>query len=54
MDIQITSLDGDASGSVTLSDDVFGLEPRQDILQRNGPLAARQATPGHARHEGPL
>ena len=34
MDIQITSFDGSASGSVTLADDVFGLEPRADILQR--------------------
>ena len=35
MDIQISTLDGGAgSGSVSLSDDVFGLEPRQDILQR--------------------
>ena len=35
MDIQISTLDGgEGSGSVSLSDDVFGLEPRQDILQR--------------------
>lgn len=35
MDIQITSIDGgSAGGSVSLDDTVFGLEPRQDILQR--------------------
>ena len=34
MDVNVSTLDGSQSGSVTLSDDVFGLEPRQDILQR--------------------
>ena len=34
MDIQVTSLDGKAEGSVTLKDDIFGLEPRADILHR--------------------
>ncbi len=34
MDIQITSLDGNAAGSVTLKDEIFGLEPRADILHR--------------------
>lgn len=35
MDIQITSIDGgSAGGSVSLDEAVFGLEPRQDILQR--------------------
>ena len=34
MDIQITNFDGSSNGSVSLSDDVFGLEPRADILQR--------------------
>ncbi len=34
MDIQITSLDGTDAGSVTLKDEIFGLEPRADILHR--------------------
>ena len=34
MDIKVTSLDGKASGKVSVSDAVFGLEPRQDILHR--------------------
>ena len=34
MDIKVSKLEGGESGSVTLSDDVFGLEPRADILQR--------------------
>ena len=34
MDIALSSFDGKASGKVSLSDDIFGLDPRQDILQR--------------------
>ena len=34
MELQITSLDGKAGGSVTLKDEIFGLEVRQDILHR--------------------
>jgi len=34
MELQITNLDGKDVGSVTLKDDVFGLEPRVDILHR--------------------
>jgi len=34
MELQITSLDGKNVGSVTLKDEVFGLEPREDILHR--------------------
>src|ERR1700759_2914215 len=34
MDIQVISLDGQDAGSVTLKDDIFGLEPRADILHR--------------------
>jgi large subunit ribosomal protein L4 len=34
MDIQVTSLDGKDAGSVTLKDEIFGLEPRTDILHR--------------------
>ncbi|MCY6380865.1 50S ribosomal protein L4 [Hoeflea prorocentri] len=34
MDLKVTTLEGKAAGKVSLSDTVFGLEPRQDILQR--------------------
>ena len=34
MDIQVTSLDGKDAGSVTLKDEIYGLEPRPDILHR--------------------
>jgi large subunit ribosomal protein L4 len=34
MELQITSLDGKAGGSVTLKDEIFGLEVRADILHR--------------------
>jgi large subunit ribosomal protein L4 len=34
MQLKITTLDGEEKGSISLSDDIFGLEPRQDIIQR--------------------
>ena len=34
MDVQVTTLDGKAAGSLTLSNDIFGLEPRTDLIQR--------------------
>lgn len=34
MDVQVIKLDGKAAGNVSLSETVFGLEPREDILQR--------------------
>ena len=34
MELAITTLDGEAKGSVSLSDAIFGLEPRQDLIQR--------------------
>jgi large subunit ribosomal protein L4 len=34
MDIQVTSLDGKDAGSLSLKDEIFGLEPRTDILHR--------------------
>ena len=44
MDIKITTLSGGEAGSVTLADEIFGLEPREDILQRvvRWQLAKRQ------------
>ena len=34
MELQVKTLDGKAAGSVAVSDDVFGLEPRADIMAR--------------------
>jgi large subunit ribosomal protein L4 len=34
MELKITSLDGKKSGSVTVSDEIFGLEPRTDLIHR--------------------
>jgi large subunit ribosomal protein L4 len=34
MELQITSFDGKTSGSVKLSDAIFGLEPRPDLIHR--------------------
>src|SRR6266403_5615707 len=34
MELKITTLDGEAKGSVKLSDAIFGLEPRPDLIQR--------------------
>ncbi len=44
MDMKITTLEGKEAGSVSLSDAIFGLEPRADIIQRcvNWQLARRQ------------
>ena len=45
MELKVTTLEGKAAGDVTVSDDIFGLEPRADILQRCvvWQLAKRQA-----------
>jgi large subunit ribosomal protein L4 len=45
MELKVKTLAGKAAGTVTLSDAVFGLEPRPDILQRmvRWQLAKRQA-----------
>ncbi|MEA2878062.1 MAG: large subunit ribosomal protein [Hyphomicrobiales bacterium] len=34
MDLKVTTLDGKEAGSVSLNKDIFGLEPRQDLIQR--------------------
>jgi large subunit ribosomal protein L4 len=34
MDVKITTLAGDAAGNINLSEEIFGLDPREDILQR--------------------
>ena len=45
MDVKVTTLDGAEAGEISLSDDIFGLEPRGDILQRmvRWQLSKRQA-----------
>jgi large subunit ribosomal protein L4 len=45
MELQVTTLDGKKSGSVTVSDAIFGLEPRTDLIHRCvvWQLARRQA-----------
>jgi large subunit ribosomal protein L4 len=45
MKLNITTLEGRDAGSVELSDEIFGLEPRKDLIQRcvNWQLAKRQA-----------
>ncbi len=45
MELKVTTLEGKAAGGVTVSDAIFGLEPRADILQRCvvWQLAKRQA-----------
>jgi large subunit ribosomal protein L4 len=45
MELKVTTLDGKAAGSLTVSDDIFGLEPRTDIIHRCvvWQLAKRQA-----------
>src|SRR6185312_8125664 len=44
MELKVLALDGKESGKVTLSDEIFGLEPRVDLVQRcvNWQLAKRQ------------
>jgi len=44
MELEVITLDGKAAGSVALSDTIFGLDPRADLIQRcvNWQLAKRQ------------
>jgi large subunit ribosomal protein L4 len=45
MDLKVTTLDGKEAGSVSLNKDIFGLEPRADLIQRcvNWQLNKRRA-----------
>lgn len=45
MELQVKSLEGGAAGSITVSDEIFGLEPRTDLIHRvvRWQLAKRQA-----------
>ena len=55
MELKVTTLEGKAAGSVQLSDEIFGLEPRKDIIQRcvqwqlNKRQAGTHKTQGRAR-----
>jgi hypothetical protein len=48
MKLDVIKLDGSSAGAVDLGDDVFGLEPRADIL------AAQQGAGRHAQGQDPL
>jgi len=45
MELKVTTIDGKAAGSIELSNEIFGLEPRPDLLQRcvRWQLAKRRA-----------
>ncbi|MDJ0929977.1 50S ribosomal protein L4 [Breoghania sp.] len=45
MELDVKTLNGDAAGSITVSDEVFGLDPRADLMHRvvRWQLAKRQA-----------
>jgi large subunit ribosomal protein L4 len=54
MDVQVTTLDGKSAGSISLADEIFGLEPRTDILARTvrWQLAKRQAGTHKSKQRG--
>jgi large subunit ribosomal protein L4 len=56
MDRKITTLDGKAGETVSLPDDIFGLEPRADILQRmvRYQLSKRQAGTHKSKTRGEI
>jgi large subunit ribosomal protein L4 len=56
MDLKVKTLDGKAAGSVTLSDEIFGLEPRADIIQRvvRWQLSKRQAGTHKSKTRGEI
>ena len=56
MDLKVTTLDGKAAGTVALAEDIFGLEPRADILQRmvRYQLSKRQAGTHKAKTRGEI
>lgn len=56
MDLKVTTLDGKAAGSISVADEVFGLEPRADILARTvrWQLAKRQAGTHKTKKRGEI
>jgi large subunit ribosomal protein L4 len=56
MELKVTTLDGNAAGSVDLPDAIFGLKPRADILQRcvTWQLAKRQRGTHDVKNRGEI
>ncbi|MEI8145979.1 MAG: 50S ribosomal protein L4 [Alphaproteobacteria bacterium] len=56
MELKVTTLDGEAAGSVTVSDEIFGLDPRADILHRvvRWQLAKRRAGTHDVKNRGEI
>jgi large subunit ribosomal protein L4 len=56
MELQVTTLDGSPAGTVTVSDAIFGLEPRSDIIQRCvvWQLAKRRAGTHKVKNRGEI
>jgi len=56
MELKVTTLAGKSAGSVSVSDEVFGLDPRTDILQRmvRYQLLKRQAGTHKAKDRGEI
>ena len=56
MDHKVTTLDGKADGTIALPDEIFGLTPRTDILQRmvRYQLAKRQAGTHKSKTRGEI
>jgi len=56
MDAKVTTLDGKAEDSIVLPDEIFGLDPRADILQRmvRYQLAKRQAGTHKSKTRGEI
>ena len=56
MDIAVRTLAGEDAGAVTVSDDVFALEPRNDLIHRvvRWQLANRQAGTHSAKNRGEI
>ena len=56
MDVKVTTLDGTAGEQITLPDEIFGLEPRADILERmvRWQLAKRQAGTHKSKTRGEI
>lgn len=56
MDLKVTTLDGASAGSISMADEVFGLEPRADILARTvrWQLAKRQAGTHKTKKRGEI
>lgn len=56
MELKVTTLEGKASGKVSLADELFGLEPRQDLLQRmvRYQLAKRRSGTADVKNRGEI